>query len=117
MSLSIDEILAADDLKPAEINVPQWGGTVFVRKLSALEAIRLSGELRKIDGDTSQSTQERLVVALATYLSNEQGQPLATIEQARAIAAKSAMAVNLIVEAGHRLNSVDTPAAENAAKN
>lgn len=117
MSLSIDEILAADNLKPQEVPIPEWGGTVFVRTLSALEAIRLSGLLQDISGDPIRIAQERVVMALSAYLCDADGNALATVEQARAIAGKRATAVNAIVEAGHRINSVDANTAEGAAKN
>ena len=32
--LTLDQILAADDLKPVPVDCPEWGGRVFVRGLS-----------------------------------------------------------------------------------
>lgn len=117
MSLTIDQILAADNSAPVEVHISQWGGSVFVRQLSALEALRLSGALQDAKGDTIKARQEQLVVALSAYLCDEHGKSIATIDQAREIAGKSAAAVNAIVQAGHKLNSVDTDAADTAAKN
>lgn len=35
--LTRDQILAAQDLKPEPVDVPEWGGTVLVRGLNAVE--------------------------------------------------------------------------------
>lgn len=43
MGLTRDQILAAPkDRKPVRIEVPEWGGDVFVRRLSAAQALDLT---------------------------------------------------------------------------
>ena len=39
MSLSRQNILEADDLKRRSVRVPEWGGEVYVRELTAMEAV------------------------------------------------------------------------------
>lgn len=115
MSLTIEQILAVNDTTPIEVPVPEWSGSVYVRRLSASEALRLSQAIRAIRGDDAH--QERMVTALAAYLCDAHGGALATIEQARLIAEKSAAAVNRIAAAGHVANAIDTASAEAASKN
>jgi hypothetical protein len=117
MSLTIEQILEAKEDKVAEVPVPEWGGTVFVRQLSGLESVNLAGSLRNIEGDETAIARERLVGALAAYLCDANGASLATMDQARVIAGKSALAVNRIVMAGHKLNALDEQAIDTSAKN
>ena len=45
MVLSKDDILKADDLKRAEVDCPEWGGSVLVRELTARERDKHEGEV------------------------------------------------------------------------
>jgi hypothetical protein len=47
MTLSRDQILAANDLEVREVDVPEWGGTVKVRPLNGAERDRFEASLRK----------------------------------------------------------------------
>lgn len=38
--LTRDQILKADDLKKEEVSVPEWGGSVYIREISAGERLR-----------------------------------------------------------------------------
>jgi hypothetical protein len=47
--LTLDDILAADDLHVTPVEVPEWGGRVHVRMLKADEAVRFSDALSGAD--------------------------------------------------------------------
>ena len=104
MSLTIEQILAAEDLPVEEIKIPEWGGTVFVRRMTASDSIEHTIAIRKIEGDDSESIKRRLGMNVAAFLCDEIGRPIATADQARKLIDKSAAAINRIVEAGQRLN-------------
>lgn len=114
MSLTIEEILAARENRVVPVKVPEWGGVVYVRRLSALEAVDLGESLRDTDGEGRRS---RVIAALQAYLCDQDGKAIATADQAKAIASKSAGVVNRIITAGHRLNAMTDPGADDVAKN
>jgi hypothetical protein len=117
VSLTIEQILAAQDAKVQEVPVPEWGGSVFVRRLSANAAVALYLSLREIKGTDLEVARARLVASLQAFLSDAQGNPLANAEQAAALAEKAAEPVNRIVTAGHRINATDDREIETLAKN
>jgi hypothetical protein len=118
MELTVDQIIAAPESNVAEVAVQEWGGSVFVRRLSALESLKLFIELRNIPkADDLTTAHSRLVQALSTYLCDSTGKPIATLEQARAIAGKGVKVVDRIVTAGHKLNAIDDESLDTTAKN
>lgn len=117
MSLTLQQILDAQDVGTLEVPVPEWGGSVHVRQISALEGLRLTGQFRALQGTETEIAEQRLVIALATYLSDEQGKPLATPEQAKALLIKSQKVVERVVTAGSNLNGENDAARADIAKN
>jgi hypothetical protein len=117
MSLTVDQILSAQDKPVEEVPVPEWGGSVFVRRLSAHESIDFVVAMRAATGDEANVAKGRLAASLAAFLCDEVGRPIATLQQAHAIAAKSAAAVNRIVQAGNLLNATDERDVSAVAKN
>jgi len=49
MALSKAAILAADDSKKIEVEVPEWGGSVFLKVMSGTERDRFESEF--VDGN------------------------------------------------------------------
>ena len=56
--LTRDQILAADDLKTEEVEVPEWGGSVLVRTLTAHERDVFEDGLIKTKGRGRNQTRE-----------------------------------------------------------
>lgn len=118
MSLTVEQILAAKDRPVEEVSVPEWGGSVYVRRLSAFEAIDHVVALRAITGETpGEKARGGLVASLATFLCDENGNSICTIEQAQELARKASGPVNRIITAGHKLNATDDRDVEESAKN
>jgi hypothetical protein len=117
VSLTIEQILAAKDAKVEEVPVPEWGGAVFVRRLSANAAIEFYLSLRGIQGTEAEIGKARLVASLAAFLCDADARPIATLEQAKIIAEKSAGVVDRIVTRGHRINATDDREIDARAKN
>jgi hypothetical protein len=115
--LTIEQILAADDRKVEEVQVPEWGGSVCVRHLSGLEAVDLYVQLKGIAGTETEKAAARMVASLSAFLCDTEGKQLASIEQAKLLIGKSAVAVNRIVAKGHAINATDDAKVADGAKN
>jgi hypothetical protein len=51
--LTLDDIIAVEDLKPVPFNVPEWGGTIYFKVMSAKRAIKFREQMRSgTGGDT-----------------------------------------------------------------
>lgn len=73
--LTREHIFAADDLPRVKVDVPEWGGSVYVRVMTGAELFRSA----TLDGLS--------VVALATV--NEKGEPLFTADDVEALSSKN----------------------------
>ena len=118
--LTRDAILAADDLPRELVNVPEWGGSVYVRTLTGGErdqfeaALLGSGRGRKADpAERMRNFRARLA---AFVLCDEQGTALFTQADVDALGAKSAAALDRIVEVASRLNHLSKTDEEQLAQ-
>lgn len=118
--LSIEEILAADDLETKKIKVPEWKGAVYVRSLTAAEQLAMFSQLKTVEDGAASETDKRrdkLAVFLAAFLCDVDGKPVATIDQAKQICGKRGRVVQRIVDAGHELNQSREADLDTIAKN
>lgn len=107
--LSRDQILAAGDIKTEDVEVPEWGGTVRVRTLSAADRLRVVG--------TAGAGIDTRIIWLVAALVDDKGGPLMKAEDVAAMMQKSAKATDRVYEVVSRLNFSEKPAAKEAAKN
>lgn len=96
MTLNKEQILAANDRRKESLTVPQWGGEVFVRSLSAKEAL----DLFAVTG--SASTQRLLAYSLC----DEQGDPLFALDEIDTLLSKGYEPVLTVIEAARRVNGL-----------
>lgn len=80
MSLLTKEQIIAAPLPRDVVDVPEWGGKVYVRSVNLAERHRLSGISEK-DGATDLDVLAELV---ATCCIGEDGAPLFTVDEIRA---------------------------------
>ena len=108
--LTREAIQAAQDRKPREVFVPEWGGVVFVRRLSGPE--RDDWELAQYalldakPGDKyagGRNVRARLVLATAC---SEDGAPLFTLEDLPWLAEKAGAALGRVYEASRLHNGM-----------
>lgn len=117
MALSRDDILKANDLKTEGVEVPEWGGKVFVRSITAAEhqtfseSLNPSGAEKQEDMSLS-NVKAKLVVFTAV---DADGNLLFKPEDAEALGAKSAKAVDRVYVVASRLNGIE--GAEETIKN
>lgn len=104
--LTAEEILGADDLKPREVEVPEWGGSVLMRPMTGEEAISLVGE-----GVNRGQVAFRVV---SMTLVREDGSRLFTDEQLEALKLRSAAALLRLQKKAMELNQLTDEGAAQA---
>ena len=115
MPLDKNAILNADDRRIEPLNVPEWGGQVFVRTLKASERdaweISLSKDGKNIDRRNARAKFASLV------LCDEKGVRLFSDAEVGALGEKSAAALTRVWDAGTRLNGIGEETVQELEKN
>ena len=112
--LTKEAILAADDKPHQDVAVPEWGGDVRVRTMSASErdkweaAVYSGGQVNTID------FRARFC---ALCIVDEQGGRLFTDDEVVTLGTKSAAALQRVFNAAQTLNALSNKDVEELAKN
>lgn len=119
-ALSKDDILEADDTEDLEeVEVPEWGGSVFVGEMTAAERDRLEDDTYSID-EKGQMAGLSMVGyrarVLALTLRDEDGEALFDYEDWRQIADKAARPVDKVFEVAAEKNGLSEEDIENTVK-
>ena len=120
MSLTKQQILAADDTKRACLKVPEWGGEVFVRVMSGTERDMFEAEVYgSADRNGSGKLNLRNVRAklAALTLCDESGNRLFTDADIVELGKKSAAALDRVFTVAQHLNGFSDKDVEDLAKN
>lgn len=110
--LSRDSILKADDLPKEMVEVPEWGGQVWVKTLSgtARDSFEQSMVTRKKNTPNMDNVRARFAVLT---ICDENGERLFTDADAKELGRKSAAALDRIFAVAQRLNGFsDSDASE-----
>jgi hypothetical protein len=102
--LTLDAILAADQLKFEDVAVPEWGGTVRVRAMTGAERDAIGAVL----ADKTKSPNFGSLYAAsvtATCVVGEDGAPLFGLDKIEVLRARSVAALDRVYQAAMRLNS------------
>ena len=118
MSLTREEILNAKDLEEEEVEVPEWGGTVCVRRLSGTDRDAYEASLWKEEGDErvldlSNARTKRASLGMI----GPDGEKLFTLDEAILLGTKSSAALWRVVEVVDRLSAMNQDAKKEAGKN
>ena len=116
--LSKTAILAANDLKSEDVEVPEWGGAVRVRSFTgrerdAFEASMVRGEGR--DRKVDLTNMRARLVGLTVI--DETGQRLFTDDEVDLLGAKSGAALDRIFAIAQKLNGLSGADVEELSKN
>ena len=116
--LSKTAILAANDLKSEDVEVPEWGGAVRVRSFTgrerdAFEASMVRGEGR--DRKVDLTNMRARLVGLTVI--DETGQRLFTDEEVDLLGAKSGAALDRVFAIAQKLNGLSGSDVEELSKN
>lgn len=110
MGLSRDAILAADDLPRELVEVPEWGGSVWVGTMSG----RDRDEFERLVTAGTENARARLALVC---LQDDAGQRLFTPDDVAALGAKSSAALTRVAQVALRLNRLGDSAIEDAKGN
>ena len=114
--LTRDEILAATDLPREEVEVPEWGGSVLVRGLTAKERVDLASRMVTTEGEIdNQQAIELQTLIPALCMIDDDGQRLFSDGDVALLGEKSSQALNRVFEVAQKLSAL-TPAASKAAE-
>lgn len=98
MILTRDAMLAADDLRQEKVEVPEWGGYVYVRMMGGTERDAFEAEHLK---DPAKDLRARIAVHTVC---DEQGVLCFTPSDVVAVGKKNAAALDRIFSVAIRLN-------------
>lgn len=115
VKLDRNSILAANDAKHEPVECPEWGGTVYVRTISAAERDRWEIEHEKRKDSPGATNIRGMLLSLA--LCDEHGKAMFTIADADALGKKSAVVMDRLFDAAAKLNGIGAAATEAAKKN
>lgn len=108
-TLSKADIFSCKDLPVTSVEVPEWGGQLFVRKISAGEVVDLS----KINEDA-----EKVVVrGVILFACDADGIRVFEAEDEEMLLAKCPEALNRVFQAGLKVNGFGSDAIEDLKKN
>lgn len=110
-ALTRDAILGADDTKRAEVEVPEWGGSVTVRQMTVAER----GEFARRSATEDHATIGAWLVAKLTVGPN--GSALFTPDDVKALEGRNAKAIDRVVGAILKLNRLSDAEVEKAEGN
>ena len=103
-ALTKDDILAAQDCRIEQVSVPEWGGHVFVRMMTGAErdSFETAWTSAKSGGQVGLANFRARMAVLT--LSDEAGKPLFSERDILALSAKSAAALDRVMDVAMRLN-------------
>jgi len=114
--LTAEQILKADDSSQREkVDVPEWGGHVYVRVLSGAERDRF--ELIVQDGVANKATANIRASLCVRAICDAEGKRIFTDNQAANLATKSSVALDRVFEVAQRLNKLKDEDIEDLQKN
>lgn len=90
-------ILGAQDLPTVEMEVPEWGGWVLVRTLTAGERDNFEAEITQMNGRNTRLNVRNIRAKLvASVVVDDEGRPLFTLGDVEALGQKSAKALDKV---------------------
>jgi len=110
--------LNSDDLPREEVEVEQWGGSVWVRTLTGTERDQFEASCIKSKGKNSGVNMENIRARLCVLtICNETGERLFDARDIDALGKKSAMCLDLIFSVAQKLNGLGVDDVESLAGN
>jgi len=117
--LTRDDILKIDDLKREHIDIPEWGGSIYVRELTGAERSELFA-LWKEDANDEKQVQDSFAIIVNTVrlaACAEDGKQLFNFDDILLIRNRNAKILDRIYKAAARLNGFGADGIEEAKKN
>lgn len=116
--LSRDEILKADDRKIVDMSVPEWGGNVRIRMISASEREEYSLMLVRKENGKFVETNDNIRAKLVSFcLVDEKGNRLFSKSDVVALSGKCDVVIRRIYKKAQELNKLVEGVEDETAKN
>ena len=103
--LTKEQILAADDLKTETVPVPEWGGEVTVRTMTAAEYGRFEQTIIST-GDEQKDLSDIRARLCSMTIVNEEGEKIFSEDDIIELGKKSAGALNRVFNIAQKLNMI-----------
>jgi len=113
--LTKQDIFAANDIHTERVNVPEWGGDVFVRTMSGTERDQLEASIIIEEDKRDLRNLRAKIVALSVV--DEKGKRVFLFEDVLALGTKSARALDRIFAVAQRLSGFTKKDVDELAKN
>lgn len=111
MTLTFDQIMAADDLPKKTVLLPEWGGEVVVQGMTGKQRVAMGAVVRKKDGTPDVDGITRFA------LKNGIVEPVLTDEQVKEMMNKSGAVLDRIVDEFNILSGITEEAVLEARGN
>lgn len=111
MSLSKDQILGAQDFKIESVDVPEWGGSVFIRSLTSRNRDKMEEKMK------GQSLVDARAMIVALCACDESGNLLFDSNDIEALTQKSGTATGRIFDAAIKMMRFSEEDLNEAVKN
>ena len=116
--LTKDQILKANDIKIEKLEVPEWGGTIFVRGLSGTERDKFEASIIEQRGKNQTINMKNIRAKLAVMsICDEKGNLLFEEADIFELAKKSAVALNRVFDKASDLSGLSNEDVKSLAKN
>jgi len=119
MSLSREQILQADDIKKESVNIPQWGGEVWVKGLTGAERDAFEISIMEFrEGKKPKLVLENMRAKLCVMtVCDESGKRIFKDEDIPILGKKAAKALSTIFDKAQELSGLTDQDVENLSKN
>ena len=121
MMLTRDAILSKSDRQRIEVEVPEWGGSVYLTELSVRDRAAIMKSWAKVASAADDARVDAMIDAqllmVAMSVTDESGVRIFELVDIEALAEKSREAVGKIADAATVLNKFTVSATEDEAKN
>ncbi len=116
--LTREAILSADDITRELVEIPEWGGSVWVYGMSGAERDRLEKSIVQTRGKEVQTNMENIRAKLAVIcVRNENGKRLFNEADIHELGKKSASALDKIYDVAQRLSGLSKGDIDELTKN
>ena len=116
--LSREDIMAIVSVKKESVDMPEWGGSVFVRVMSGVESDTLTDLILGHEEKTGNNRVPHLKAIMAILtVCDEDGGRLFSMTDIDMLLSKEGNALTRIFEVARRINGLSPDAEEDAEKN
>ena len=107
MSLDRDAILQAQDIDIESVDVPEWGGSVYVKGMTGTERDAFETSIVQQRGDNPTVNMSNIRAKLAAQtICDEDGKCLFTKTDVKLLGKKSALALDRVFSVAQRLSGI-----------